>query len=247
MTLRIKKKEIKTWSLSRYYKYGYLTDELGRPNEYDIKHILKIIGFESIEEFNESTKNYNILNNKQIQEKVLSIFDISKPTSFDEIMIFKNWYGLENDIRFPFVLSPNVSEQSISIMDLNIQKVNNKETAFKDIFYFNIKAEISHSNYLQSRNDSLDEICTLLVSRDFTEIDQFSKDDFDIIRSYIYSELGNLKLLDNVDFLKQIFNQIHHLPEYISLETKKFIINQEEVSFFVAGEDESIEILPDFL
>tara|TARA_Y100001978_G_C23548329_1_gene363225 strand:- start:9 stop:725 length:717 start_codon:yes stop_codon:yes gene_type:complete len=238
---------MKTWSISRYYKYGYLTDELGRPNKNDINHILKLIGFDSIDLFNQTMNDYGILNNKQIQDKVLSIFDISKPTTFDEIMICKNWFGLKNDIKFPFELSPNVSEKSINIMNLNIEQANNKEKYCEDILYFNIKAEISHSNYLQPRKDSFDEICSLLVNVDFSEIEQLTKDHFDIINSYIYEETGDLKLLDNEDFLEKIFDQVYHLPENIFLETKKLIIDQKEVIFFVTGEQEYLEITPDFL
>ena len=72
------------------------------------------------------------------------------------------------------------------------------------------------------------------------------KDHFDIINSYIYEETGDLKLLDNKDFLKKIFDQVYHLPENIFLETKKLTIDQEEVCFFVIGEEEDIEISPDF-
>jgi len=242
--MNLKEKEIKTWSLSRYYKPGYLTDELGRPNKNDIKHILKIIGFDSIREFNNASKHYGKFSvNKQIQEKLISIFDIHKPSSFDEIMIFKSWYSLENNIKFPFELSPNVSEQSIFIRDSFIEKFHNTEI-YRDDYIFYIRASISYSSFLQPRKDSFNEICTLLARGKPPEIDQLTKNEFNIIKSYLFEETGNLKLVENKDFIEKLFDQVHYLPENIFLETKKLIIDQEEVCFFVEGEEEDIEISP---
>ena len=242
----LKEKEIKTWSLSRYYTPGYLSDDLGRPNKNDIKHILKIIGFDSIREFNSASEHdgaYSI--NKQLQEKLISIFDISKPSSFDEIMIYKSWYSLENNIKFPFELSPNVSEKSIFIRDSFIEKFYNAETSTDDYIFY-IRASVSHRSFFQPRKDSFNEICTLLARGKPQEIDQLTKNDFDIIKSYLYEETGNLKLVENKDFIEKLFDQVHYLPENIFLETKKLSIDQEEVSFFVEGEEEDIEISPDF-
>ncbi len=55
-----------------------------------------------------------------------------------------------------------------------------------------------------------------------------------------------MKLGENKDFIEKLFDQVHCLPENIFLETKKLTIDQEEVCFFVEGEDEYIEISPDF-
>ena len=243
----LKKKEIKTWSLSRYYKPGYFyLDDLGRPNKNDIKHILKIIGFDSIREFNNASKHDGAFNiNKQLQEKLISIFEISKPSSFDEIMIYKGWYDLENNIKFPFELSPNVSEQSIFIRDSFIEKFYNTETSTDDYIFY-IRASISYDNFLQPRKDSFNEICTLLARGKPPEIDQLTKNEFNIFKSYLFEETGNLKLVENKDFIEKLFDQVHYLPENIFLETKKLIIDQEEVCFFVEGEEEDIEISPDF-
>ena len=243
----LKKKEIKTWSLSRYYKPGYFyLDDLGRPNKNDIKHILKIIGFDSIREFNNASKHdgaYSI--NKQLQEKLISIFEISKPSSFDEIMIYKSWYGLENNIKFPFELSPNVSEQSIFIRDTFIEKFHNTETSTDDYIFY-IRASISYDSFLQPRKDSFNEICTLLARGKPPKIDQLTKNDFDIIKSYLYEETGNSKLVDNEDLLKDLFQQVYDLPERIGLCTKVFLIDEEEKAFFLISEEESISITADF-
>tara|TARA_B100001057_G_scaffold448162_1_gene488267 strand:- start:91 stop:825 length:735 start_codon:yes stop_codon:yes gene_type:complete len=244
--MKSKENKIKTWSVSRYLKEGWLTDEEDRPNKNDIKYMLKEIGFDSIREFNNASKHSGYSINKQLQDKLISIFDISKPSSFDEIMIYKSWYGLENDIKFPFELSPNASEQSIFIRDCCIEKINNKETSYRDIYYFYIRAAVSHSSFLQARKDSFNEICTLLVRVKPSKIDQLTKNDFDIIKSYLYEETGNSKLVDNEDLLKDLFQQVYDLPERIGLCTKVFLIDEEEKAFFLISEEESISITADF-
>ena len=62
-----------------------------------------------------------------------------------------------------------------------------------------------------------------MVRINSSNIYQLPKDEFQIISSYIYQETGNLKLADNKYFIEKIIDQVHYLPENISIKTKKFL------------------------
>ena len=222
----------KKWGAWRYYPKSYLCsdenhDWIGKET---IQEMLDMMSFNSIEEFNKILSSFPRGEIPlSIQSKIKNLFHKHIYTENDlinEIIIsdgcvesLKESIILEN----PFKIAENIIQPEIEIYAMNIRE--------ESIF---LKAGISSECLYEAKESDLSNLCEIFIKSKTT----LNSSELSITKDYLSSQMIDSKLADDSEFLLEIGFQINHMIENIGIITKEFKVDDEEVRFWLEGEEE---------
>ena len=236
---------IKSWGARRAYSFATLNSEYDGDciGEETIKEILNIMSFESIQNFNNELGSFNEGDIPQpIQNKIKNLFN--NQTFPTKGMTWGN-NGMLGSIEIPegldctldksiiienpFVISKNIIKPDIEIYSMGIE--------IEPYPIININASVSCEYICEARNNSLNDLCSVLVKDDFSKENLISAE-LSIIKNYLIEQEINPNLVeDSDDFLSEINFQVKCVIENIGIVTKEFLIDDDAFVFFLEGEE----------
>ena len=238
-------KNIKSWGARRDYSFANLSSEYDGDYiaEETIQEMLNIMSFESIQNFNNVLGGFNKGHIPQlIQNKIKNLFN--NQTFPKKDMTWGN-NGMLGSIEIPegldctldksiiienpFVISKNIIKPDIEIYSMGIE--------IEPYPIININASVSCEYICEARNNSLNDLCSVLVKDDFSK-ENLSSAELSIIKNYLIEQEINPNLVeDSDDFLSEINFQVKSVIENIGIVTKEFLIDDDSVFFFLEGEE----------
>ena len=236
---------IKSWGAKRAYSFANLNSEYDGEyiGEETIKEMLNIMSFESIQDFNNVLGGFNEAHIPQlIQNKIKNLFNNQ---SFPKNCMTWGNNGMLGSIEIPegldctldksiiienpFVISTNIIKPDIEIYSMRIE--------IEPYPIININASVSCEYICEARNNSLNDLCSVLVKDDISK-ENLSSAELSVIKNYLIEQKINPNLVeDSDDFLSEINFQVKCVIENIGIVTKEFLIDDDAFVFFLEGEE----------
>ena len=244
------------------YSVGCLTGDEGDPSSHICSKMLAIMGYESTEAFNgELSKHKRGKLPSDLQQRIIKIFDTSGESAnqeSDDIIRISDGVvdALDEvlELKSPFSLASGIPPEAINVYGMSFEPTGKSTTV-------NIRLGVSIEGFALPRDESLNEICSILINKiipisdeslfnkwddleldtEYDEyLDQWLSDARISIRSWLESEGADGTLADNNEFLTELGQQILYLREGIGLTTKSFVDEDgTEHCFWIEGDEES--------
>ena len=238
-------KNIKSWGARRSYSFASLSSEYDGDyiGEETLKEMLNVMSFESIQNFNNVLGDFNEGHIPQlIQNKIKNIFNYQTFPKSDMTWGNNGTLGLIEIpegldctldksiiIENPFVISKNIIKPDIEIYSMGIE--------IETYPVININASVSCEYICEARNNSLNDLCSVLVKDDLSK-ENLSSTELSVIKNYLIEQKINPNLVeDSDDFLSEINLQVKCVIENIGIVTKEFVIDYDSVFFCLEGEE----------
>ena len=244
------------------YSVGCLTGDEGDPSSHICSEMLAIMGYESAEGFNSELSKYKRGElPPDLQRRIIKIFDTcgeSNNQEPEDIIRISNGVvdALDEvlELKSPFRLTSGIPPEAINVYGMSFEPAGKSTTV-------NVRLGVSIEQLALPREESLNEICSLLINKiipisdeslfnkwddlglesDYDEyLDQWLSDSRISIESWLKSEGADGALANNNEFLTELGQQILYLREGVGLTTKPFVDEDGiEHCFWVEGDEES--------